>query len=253
MPEVPGFGIREVGASCTPGETRVIGNPLPYFRGDIIIAIDTREQLGEYILGVLEKAGCDALITTLPYSSGCDYFIANVHGSVGIQRKDSMKELVNQMQEIREDIIPRLLTFTDHPVLLVEESHVTGDAGYLFRKENGMYKETRVHCTQYHMFLESVRMMGVEVVCTRGLDQSIWYLAAMDKYLSQEHYPKPMKSYKPHQQQVGMLCCVPGIGAKRAEAALAGRSVYDLVHAKEVDGLTKNQLEKIQKVLRWKE
>jgi len=215
--------------------------------------IDTREQHGEYILEKVIKAGCDATISTLPYTSGCDYFIANVHGSIGVQRKDSMKEVVTQMQELREDILPRLLTFTDNPVLLVEESHVTGDAGYLFRKENGMYRETQMHCTAYYSFLESVRMMGIEVVCTRNMDQSIWYLIAMDRYLSQQHYPKPMKSYKPRQQQIGMLCCVPGIGQKRAEAALEGRSVSELVSAKEVDGITKKQLEKIQKVLRWKE
>ena len=164
-----------------------------------------------------------------------------------------MAELVNQMQDLREDILPRLITFTDNPVLLVEESHQVGERGYLFRKENGMFKETQMHCTAYYSFLESVRMMGVEVVCTRNLDQSIWYMIGMDGYLSREHYPKPMKSFKPKQQQIGMLCCVPGIGQKRAAAALEGRSISDLLNAREVDGLTPKQLEKIRKVLRYKE
>lgn len=157
------------------------------------------------------------------------------------------------MEELRTDILPRLCTFTDNPVLLVEESHQIGDRGYLFRKDerSKMFVETELHATSYFGFLESARMIGINVVCTRSLDQSIWYMISMDGYLSREHYPKPLKSYKPHQQALGMLCCVPGIGIKRATAALQERSIDEMCR-KECTGLTKGQQEKIRNVLRTK-
>ena len=163
-----------------------------------------------------------------------------------------MKELVIQMEELRYDILPRLISYTDNPILMVEEDFQIGDAGYLFRKEGSMYKETELHSRSYYGFLETVRMMGVDVVCTRSLDQSIWYMIAMDGYLSKKHYPKHLKTFKPQQQAMGMICCVPGVGIKRAEKALDGRSVRDLLIASEVNGLTAKQLLKIKKVLTWK-
>jgi ERCC4-type nuclease len=217
--------------------------------------IDTREQNGEYIMGGLGDLGVEADICTLPYTSGCDYLISNTHGSCGIQRKDSMAELAGQMEELRTDILPRLCTFTNNPVLLVEESHQFGEHGFLFRKEGSMLVETGLHSSAYFGFLESTRNMGIDVVTLRAmpdLSPTIHYLAAMDGYLSREHYPKHMKTYKPNQIAMGMLCCVPGIGQKRAEKALKGKSIADIVRAKELDGLTDGQLKKVQRVLQWR-
>ena len=135
--------------------------------------------------------GVDAEVATLPYASGCDYLIANTCGSCGIQRKDSMAELVVQMEELQHDILPRLCTFTDNPVLLVEESHTIGDRGYLFRKDNTkkVWIETGMHCSSYYGFLETVRNTGIDVVCTRNLDQSLWYMASLHGYLASNHFP----------------------------------------------------------------
>lgn len=214
-----------------------------------MILIDTREQNADFIKQKFDAAGIESEIATLPYASGCDYLIAQTKGSCGIQRKDSTKELITQMEELRTDIIPRLVTYTANPVLLVEESHQIGDAGYLFRREKGVYVETGMHSSAYYGFLESMRMSGVDVVCTRDLNASIWYMIAMDGYLSREHFPKHLKSYKPHQQALGMLCCVPTIGAKRAEKALTELSIAEMLHVGEIEGLTKTQTQKLKKAL----
>ena len=67
-----------------------------------------------------------------------------------------------------------------------------------------------------------------------------------------EHCDKHLKTFKPNRQALGMICCVPGIGIKRAEKALDGRSVRDLLVMKEAEGLTEKQLQKIKKVISWK-
>jgi ERCC4-type nuclease len=220
-------------------------------RGDEIIAIDNREQNAQYIKQKLESAGVQCCIQYLPYESGCDYLICNEYGSCGIQRKDSTKELILQMDELRHDILPRLISFTDNPVILVEESHELGEMGYLFRRHGNVWLETGMHSSSYYGFLETARMMGVEVVTTRNLDHSIWYMAAMDGYLSREHYPKHKKLYGPYQQSVGMLCCIPGVGLKRAEKALENKSLKEILMSGEAEGLTKKQVEKLQKVAGW--
>lgn len=223
-------------------------------RGEKIIGIDTREQNGDYIKSRFDAIGIQSDIITLPYSSGCDYLIVNTHGSCGIQRKSAMKELVNQMDDLAHDILPRLSSFTDNPVLLVEEDFTIGEMGNLFRKDSSakLWIETGVHSSSYYGFLESCRMKGIDVVCTRNLDQSVWYMAAMHGYLGHNHYPKHQKLYKPYQQALGMLCCVPGIGLKKAEKILGRNSIEDLVNADKADGLTEKQLKKVQMVLRWK-
>lgn len=197
--------------------------------------------------------GIESEIITLPYSTGCDYIISNIFGSCGIQRKSAMKELVIQMDDLSTDILPRLASFTDNPVLLVEEDFVIGEMGSLFRKDStsNMWVETGMRAASYYGFLESCRMKGIDVVCTRSLDQSIWYMASMHKYLSHNQYPKHRKFYKPYEQAVGMLCCVPGIGEKRAVKILEHNSIADLLQPGVAEGLTEKQLKKIQDVLRW--
>ena len=232
--------------------------------GDTIILIDSRERHGEYIQNALTKIGVECEVCGLPYQSGADYYISNTRGSCAIQRKDSMKEICGHpvsdkyesaMEELRLDILPRLVTYTSNPILLVEESHIIGEMGSLFRKENGLYVETGMSATSYYGFLESVRMMGVDVVtlhATGDLYPTIWYLAAMDGYLSREHYPKHLKTHKPYQSAIGMLCCVPGIGQKRAEKALQKHSLKEMVELEQIDGLTKPMISKLKKVLEVK-
>lgn len=221
--------------------------------GEIIIVIDTREQKNEYIKNRLDSIGIPCEITTLPEATGCDYYIANTHGSCGIQRKDSTKELILQMEDLHYDILPRLCNFTDNPVLLVEESHVIGEMGYLFRKENRLWLETGMHSSSYYGFLETVRQMGIDVVCTRDLNQSIWYMAALHGYLGKYHYPRHKKTFRISQQAVGMLACVPGIAEKRAREVLEKHSIREICTMERIDGLTEKQCEKIKRVLEWKE
>ena len=159
------------------------------------------------------------------------------------------------MEELRTDILPRLITYTDNPVLLVEESHKIGEGGNLFRKEGSMYRETGTSATSYYGFLESIRMMGVDVVtvqATTDLMPTVWFLISIDKYLSHQHYPKPIKSFKPQQIALGMMCCIPGIGLKRAQKALDGHSVKDLTRMNTIEGLTKKQALKVKSILEWK-
>lgn len=218
-----------------------------------IILIDIKEHFAEFVQSKLNLAGVPSEIINLPYPSGCDYLISNTHGSCGIQRKDSMAELSQQMEDLRYDILPRLCTFTDNPILLVEETHMIGEKGYLFRRDGKVWTETGLHCTAYYGFLETVRNMGVDVVCTRSLEHSIWYMVSMHTYLGKYHYPKHPKMYKVDQMATGMLCCVNGVGEKKAEKVLKKYSLSELPSQHKVDGLTEKQLEKVKKVLRWKE
>ncbi len=225
-------------------------------RGCIIICTDSREHFGSTLISSkFEQAGTDSQICTFPQWTGCDYYIVNTYGSVCIQRKDSASELCSQMEELRYDILPRLVNFaseTDsNPILLVEETHTIGDAGYLFRRGKGnVFIETGLHISSYYGFLETIRLMGIEVVTTKGLTESIWYMIAMDGFLAKQHYPKHLKSYKHHQQALGVLCCIPTIGSKRAAKALEECSIAEMLIRNEVEGLTKTQLEKVKKALR---
>ena len=223
--------------------------------GCIIICIDTRECYRDEIKAKLDRIGNASEICTFSQWTGCDYYVVNLHGSACIQRKDSAAELCSQMEELRYDVLPRLINFASelnsNPVLLVEETHTIGDVGYIFRRgKRGVFVETGLHISSYYGFLQSVRLMGIDVVTTKGLSESIWYLSALDGFLSRQHYPRHNKSYKPHQQALGALCCIPTIGSKRATKALTGCSIAEMLHAKEVEGLTKVQLGKVKRVLR---
>lgn len=225
--------------------------------------MDSREHYGSYVVEKFNKAGIDAEIATLPQSSGADYVIANTYGSCSVQRKDSMAEICgtpvsdkykSAMEELLIGILPRLSSFTNNPILLVEESHVIGEMGYLFRKQDNHWVETGMHCSSYYGFLETVRMQGVDVVCTRNFDASIWYLISMHGYLGRCHYPKHKKMFKTGQQAIGILCSVPGIGERKAEKILQRYSIQELleVDASDVKELTPKQLSGIRKVFSWR-
>jgi hypothetical protein len=230
-------------------------------RRDIIILIDSREHYGSQAQAVFSRHDINSEIVTLPHTSGADYLIANTHGSCAIQRKASIEEICgtpvsdrfkSAMEELRYEILPNLIEFSRNPVLLVEETHNIGEMGYLFRRDGNVWRETSMHCSSYYGFLETVRSMGVDVVCTRNFDQSIWYMISLEGYLGKCHYPRHLKSFGLDQQATGMLCCVPGVGEARATKALKGYSIADLLHASQVDGLTAKQLLKVKNVLRFK-
>lgn len=162
------------------------------------------------------------------------------------------KKFKSAMEELLHDILPNLAAFTDNPILLVEESHILGERGYLFRRDRNHWVETGMHCSSYYGFLETVRNLGIDVVCTRNLDASIWYMISMHGYLGRMHYPKHLKMFTAGQQALGMLCCVPTVGEKRAMQALGEKSIVEIAMSKTVAGLTDTQLGKVKKVLQWK-
>jgi hypothetical protein len=214
-----------------------------------LIIIDTREQKQDYIQTRLEDAGVECTITCL--HSGMDYLITGTHGSVGIQRKD-FSEVATQMVEIREDIIPSLMTITDTPVLLVEETMRIDEQGMCWRKQSNMLVPASISARQYYNFLQSIRQMGCEVVTTRDLDQSIWWMYSIHAYVHDQHYPHQKKRYGVDMQALGMLCCISGIGITRANKILKDVSIQDMVKMTDVQLsklLTANQIVTFRKVV----
>jgi hypothetical protein len=171
-----------------------------------------------------------------------------------INGKPVSDKYVSAMEELRLEILPNLKSFCDNPVLLVEESHRFGENGNLFRKERKMLVETGLHASSYYGFLESVRMMGVDVVTVPATDDmlpTIWYLASMDGYLSMEHYPAHKKSFSNYSQAVGMLTAVKGIGETRAAKALSKASIQSMILSDGiVEGLTTKQTANLRRVVK---
>ena len=200
-----------------------------------MILIDTREQNQDYIQGKLTDNGIENTITTL--HSGMDYMILGDKGSVGVQRK-TFPEIATQMTEIREDVIPALMGITDDPILLVEEGFRIDEQGMMWRKEGNFLKPASISARQYYNFLQSIRQMGCEVVCTRELDQSIWWMYSIHAYLHDSHYPKQKKRYGADMQAMGVMCCMNGIGQTIAKKILGKHSIQELVCMTDVE-LTK--------------
>jgi len=213
-----------------------------------MILIDSREQNQDYIEGKLTDMGIESTITCLVH--GMDYLIAGNYGSIGIQRK-TFPEVAIQMPEIREDIVPALMEQTESPVLLVEETFQIDEHGMMWRKEGNFLRPAQLSARSYYNFLQSIRQMGCEVVTTRNLDQSIWWMYSINAYLHEEHYPKPKKKYGVEMQALGALCCFNGIGATTAKKLLTQHSLSELIkmHDKDlVKSMTLNQAANFKKV-----
>jgi hypothetical protein len=213
-----------------------------------MILIDSREQNQDYIESRLNTAGVECTISCLAH--GMDYLIVGKNGSIGVQRK-TFPEVANQMPEIREDIIPSLMDLTDYPVLLVEETFRIDEQGMMWRKEGNYLKPAQLSARQYYNFLQSVRQMGCEVVTTRELDQSIWWMYSVHSYIHEEHYPKVKKKYGTDMQALGCLCCFNGIGVTTAKKILEKHSLKELVEMKDselVKAMTVKQSETFRKV-----
>lgn len=191
-----------------------------------MILIDTREQNRDYIEAKLTENNIESNITCLSY--GVDYLIIGTRDSIAIQRK-TFPEVAIQMTEIREGIVPALLEASENPVLLVEETMRVDEQGMCWRKEGNFLKPAQVSARQYYNFLNSIRQMGCEVVTTRDLDQSIWWMYATHSYVHEEHYPKPKKKYGVDMQALGALCCFNGIGHTTAVKILQKHSLKELM------------------------
>lgn len=110
--------------------------------------------------------------------------------------------------------------------------------------------------TGYYGFLETIRKTGVDIVTTRDLNHSVWWMIAMHGYLGKEHYPKHRKYFSVKEQAVGMLSAVSGIGEKRATKVLEKYNIVEICTAhnlhRSIEGLSELQSEKLKKVLRYR-
>jgi ERCC4-type nuclease len=213
--------------------------------------VDSREQNGAYAVKRFTEAGIESDIICWPTETGTDYFITNTHGSVAVQRKILVSELISELDQIIYEIVPALKNFSDNPILLVEENHGISKDGYLFNRNDN--RPTEFKATSYYGFLETIRKSGVDVVTTRDLNQSLYWMIAMHGYLSKEHFSKHRKYHSPKEIAIGMLTAVPGIGEVRASKALSHSSIRAMTGMKKVQGLTDKMNERLQDVLKWKE
>ena len=184
------------------------------------------------------------MVTSLGNGSGIDYIIANGNQSIAIQRK-TCDEVFQQMEKIRSEIVPALKEHTENPVLLIEELFAVGKDGHMYRKQNGFLHEVGLNAYSYYNFINSIRLMGCEVVCTRNLDQSIWWMAAAHKYIGDTHYPKLKKQHDIRMQAVGSLCCINSFGETISTKILQEYSIRELMDMDRVELshlLTQNQL-----------
>lgn len=215
-----------------------------------MILIDSREQNGPYISSRFADAGIDSDIVALPTETGCDYLISNTFGSVAIQRKVVVSEMISELDQIMYETIPALKNFSENPCLVLEENYGITKDGYLHNRNDG--RPTELLATSYFGYLETIRKMGVDVITVRDLNQSIWYMIATHGYLGKEHFPKHKKYFSVQDQAVGMLTAIPSIGEARAKKALEKMSIRAMCGMKRIDGLTAKQSEKLQSVLRFK-
>jgi len=217
----------------------------------MIILIDSREKQAPFISKQFTKAKITNEILCLPTDTGSDYLITNTHGSCAVQRKVAVSELISELDEIMFETIPHLKNFSENPVLLIEENFAITPEGYLYNRQDN--RETEMLATSYYGYLETVRKMGVDVVTTRDLSSSVWWMIAMHGYLEKEHFPKHRKYFSEKECAIGMLTSIPGIGDVRAGKALQNTSIRGMCGMKEITGLTAKQSEKLGKILRWKE
>ena len=215
----------------------------------MIIIIDSREHNAPYISKRFTEAGIENEITCLPQETGSDFLIASTHGSVAVQRKVVCSEMIGQLDEIMYEIIPRMKNFNENPIILLEENYGISKDGYLFNKTDN--RPTEMLAKSYFGYLETIRKMGVGVITTRGLTESIWYLVSVHDYLSKEHYPKHMKCFTDKEYAIGILSMIPTVGTVRAAKTLSNCSIRAMVGMKKINGLTQSQSDRFARILHW--
>lgn len=202
-----------------------------------MIIIDTREQHRDYISNVFESNNVKHCISGL--SHGMDYMLVGKATDVGIQRKSGSAEIPKQMKALRHDILPALKQLTTNPILLIEEDFVIGQDGQFYRRQDSMLRSIDLDVEAYFNFIHSIKKIGVDVVTTRNLDASIWWLIATHRYIQQHHYPKVDKLYEPKMQAVGCLCAINSFGQSTSKRLLKS---YTLKQLFEMDDLTLKRL-----------
>lgn len=209
--------------------------------------IDTREHNGPSAVKFFLEHGIDSELVTLSTDTGADYFIANSRGSAAVQRKVACSELISELDETLNETIPHLKDFSENPVLLIEENFIVTSEGYLMNRLDS--RESQLLATSYFGYLETIRKTGVDVVCTRDYNESLWYMLSQHNYLGKEHYPPHRKYFGIEEQCIGMLSCIPTIGEKKASAMLKKQSIREIAMNRNSDVLTVKQNERLRKVI----
>jgi hypothetical protein len=158
--------------------------------------------------------------------------------------------MISELDQIMHEIVPALKNFSEHSILLLEENFGITKDGFLFNRNDN--RETEFRATSYYGYLETIRKMGVDIITTRDLNATIWYLIAMHGYLGKEHYPKHKKYFNDKEIAVGMLTAIPGLGDIRASKALQDRSIRGMIGMTKITGLTGKQSERLNRVVGWR-
>jgi hypothetical protein len=214
-----------------------------------LIITDTREHEYEFIVSTFRNLGIDTEVTCLQH--GMDYLILGDHGEIGVQRK-TFPEICQQMTELREDILPALADLTENPVLLVEEHFIIDNNGAMYRKKGNMMEPANITARMYYNFCQTVRAMGIEIVSTKDLHDSIWWMYSVHAYIHEEHYPKQKKKYGVDMQARGVLCCINSFGPTKATKLLKDNTIAGLISMSDAQLsklLSVNQLINFRKVM----
>ena len=180
-----------------------------------MIIIDSREQYKQQISEQLRELDVPVQILALDHYT--DYLLTAPTHVIGIQRK-TMNELLAQMQEIR-DRLPEISAGGYQPVLLIEEEGFKiSTGGKILAPRGRKLFETGLSASAYYNFMSSVKKSGVDVVVVKDLTFTVWWLHATHAYIQREHYPHQARKYTDHEELVGALMGVPGVGVKRALA-----------------------------------
>lgn len=213
-----------------------------------MICIDTREHEWQFIELRLNASGVDTAITCLSY--GIDYLIMGDCDTVAVQRK-TFPEICREMSEIKEEIVPALLDMSESAVLLIEEYFNIDNNGMMWRKEGNFLKPANISARQYYNFLQSVRLLGCDVVVTSSLADSIWWMYSTHSYIHEQHYPKQKKRHDAKAQAIGSLCCLNSFGVTASTKLLKDHTIAELIVMKDVDLgkiMNKNQVYNFRKV-----
>lgn len=191
-----------------------------------MICVDTREHEWEYIESQLTGLNIDVSVICLDH--GVDYMIMGTYDTVAVQRK-TFPEICTQMKEIREDVIPSLMNISESAVLLVEEHFSIDKQGMMWRKQGNFMNPANISARSYYNFLQSIRMMGCDVVVTGSLSDSIWWMYSIHSYIHEQHYPKQTKRYDANMQALGALCCVNSFGITAGTKLLKDNTIAELI------------------------
>ena len=124
---------------------------------------------------------------------------------------------------------------TEMPTKKMRANIIVADLQKVFPLEYAMIRDLQKRDVEIEKqkylsnFLDCIRLMECEVVCTRNLDQSIWWMISTHNYIGQDHYPKQKKGHTHEACAVGALCCINNFGQVSAKKILKEHSIAELI------------------------